>query len=80
VRSDWEKVELVPPVTLKRGAPRTIILMPGEQIRRPSRHLSAAGNYNKSFKKQRLLDYHAGMRTVDGQQYVYIWRDEQSTP
>lgn len=71
--AEWEKVDSVPKA--KAGAPARFELAPGEVVRKVVKSNSTATGLTSNFKRQGRTDYHAGMRTIDGVRYVYIWRD-----
>ena len=73
MNKEWIRVESIPPISHK-GRPQ-LQLQPGEILCRPAKTSGAAGGYNRSFERTGRLDYHAAERTVDGQLYLYIWRD-----
>ena len=68
---DYEEVAVIPSIRLPTGGNWN--LRPGQIIRRPIE--SASGAYGANFKRMGLTDYHVATRTVDGQYYLYIWRD-----
>lgn len=70
----WETATSVPEVA-GVGRPVVLLLQPGEIRWRVAGPKETAGGYIKNFNETGRLDYHAGIRTVDGQRRLYIWRD-----
>ena len=69
----WEQVDSVSDAPA-RGRP-PIVLVPGEVRRRPCGSNETASSYVRSFAHTGRVDYHAGIRVIEGERWLYIWRD-----
>ena len=70
---DWETVDSVP-ARVRPGRDGAILtLKPGQIVRRVV--IGKSGGGNNVWMARKGPDYHSGQRTVDGQRYLYIWRD-----
>lgn len=72
---NWETTETVPNQNRSRIRMNVPVLQPGQIMRRVAKSASSAHYYRKIFAKNGAAGYNAVSRTIDGQIYVYIWRD-----
>lgn len=77
MKATWETATEIPRIrgrgTYSRST-RRLQIEPGQIIRRPVIN-STGGQYTSAFKRQGRTDLHVATRTVDGQRWLYIWRD-----
>ena len=69
--SEWEEVDEVPRKDIQQFS-----LKPG-QIMRQKASGNRAGTMNTRFKARGITDYHACQRKVNGEVYIYVWRDAE---
>jgi hypothetical protein len=74
MKDGWEKVDAVPARNVGHVRSDAIVLSPGQVVRRRING-SQATTYNRNFSRYGMTDYHAAQRLIDGQGWLYIWRD-----
>ena len=76
--SGWEEADVVPPASRRYG-PNPITLQPGEIRKRKASNdnsTRSAVRYSRGqFSKRGLPEFHVASRKIDGEYWVYIWRD-----
>ena len=72
MNTKWTVVDSI--TAIQHKSRPSIMLEPGEIRRRPFPG-NIGNGYGSNFKRRGLTDYHAAIRTIDGQSYLYIWRD-----